>query len=194
MQIKQLLAAKGIHHLVTRFAPTRLRSLAFDAKYRRGDWDFAGESSDELPLTVLQYGRGGDLLILGCGGASILASFEPAIFASVLGVDLSQEAIRRASRFATANITFTPGDMTTFQCERPYDVILFSESLYYVPLAKELELLNRLSKCLKPGGAFIVTLAQPKRYRAIIELIRASFQVLEDRNFVGSARRLLVFR
>jgi SAM-dependent methyltransferase len=194
MKFKQLLAVKGIHHLVTRFGPSRLRSLAFDAKYRRGDWNFTGESSDELPSTVLRRARGGDLLILGCGSACILASFKPGAFSSVLGVDLSEEAIRLARRFANGNISFSVGDMTMFQCPKSYDVILFSESLNYVPSSRQLGLLKRLSDHLKPGGAFIVTLAQARRYHAIIEMIRGSFHMLEDQNFTGSERHLLVFR
>jgi|GEM_PF-987266 len=191
---KQLLAAKGIHYFVTRFGPTRLRSLAFDEKYRRGDWNFKGESSDELSSTIRKYLHGGDLLILGCGGASILDGFEPTAFSSVLGLDLSAEAVRLASRFARENILFQTGDMVTFQCPRAYDVILFSESLYYVPPSQQEEVLKRLVGHLKLGGVFIVTLAQSKRYHAIIELIRRCFQIVEDRKFSGSERHLLVFR
>lgn len=193
MRLKQLLAARGIHYFVTRFCPARLRGLAFDEKYRRGDWNFKGESSDELPSVIRKHLRGGDLLVLGCGGASILDSFEPAAFTSVLGVDLSTEAVRLASRFARNNIVFQVGDMVTFQCPKDYDVILFSESLYYVPSSRQEELLKRLAGHLKPGGVFIVTLAQAKRYHAIIELIRRSFNVLEDRKFENSERQLLVF-
>src|ERR1035441_9818662 len=123
MRLKQLLAAKGIHYFVTRFGPARLRGLAFDEKYRRGDWNFKGESSDELPSTIRKYLRGGDLLVLGCGGASILDSFNATEFSSVLGLDLSAEAVRLASRFARDNIIFQVGDMVTFQCGKDYDVI-----------------------------------------------------------------------
>lgn len=192
--LKQLLAARGIHYMVTRFGPKKLRSLAFDAKYERGDWSFNRESSDELPATVRSYGHGGDLLILGCGSATIFASLPPLDFSSVLGVDLSEEALRRASRFANANVSFVAGDMVTFHLARPYDVILFPESFYYVPSSKQLGLLKRLCENLKPNGAFIVTLAQAERYRSIIEVIRGSFHVLEDRNFESSKRHLLVFR
>ena len=194
MRLKQLLAAKGIHYFVTRFGPSRLRSLAFDEKYRCGDWNFKREGSDELPLVIRKHLRNGDLLILGCGGAAVLDSFEPAAFSSVLGLDLSSEAVRLASRFARENILFQLGDMVTFQCSKDYDVILFPESLYYVPSSEQEDLLKRLAGHLKPGGVFIVTLAQARRYHAIIELIRRSFQVLEDHKFANSERHLLVFR
>ncbi len=194
MRLKKLLAAKGIHYFVTRFAPAWLRSLAFDEKYRQGDWSFKDEGSDELPSVIRKYLHAGDLLILGCGGASILGSFDPAEFTSVLGVDLSSEAVQLASRFAGKNILFQTGDMVTFQCPGNYDVILFAESLYYVPALQRQALLKRLAGHLKPGGVCVVTLAQPKRYHAIIELVRTHFQMVEDHQFANSERHLLVFR
>ena len=193
MRFKQLLAVKGIHYFVTRFGPARLRGLAFDEKYRSGDWNFKGDS-DEMPPVIRKYLRGGDLLILGCGGASILESLKPTMFSSILGLDLSVEAVRLASRFARENVSFQVGDMVTFQCPKDYDVILFSESLNYVPSSQQKELLKKLVGHLKPGGAIVVTLAQARRYHAIIELIRRRFQMVEDRKFVNSERQLLVFR
>jgi SAM-dependent methyltransferase len=194
MKIKQLLAAKGVHYFVTRFGPAWLRSAAFDEKYRRGDWNFKRENSDELPSVIRHYLRGGNLLILGCGGASLLESFGPEDFSRVLGLDLSPEAVRLANRFAGKNISFQVGDMLTFQDASDYDVILFSESLYYVPSSQQAGLLKRLAKQLKTGGVFVVTLAQPARYHAVIELIRNRFQVVDDRKFPNSDRQLLIFR
>ena len=193
MRFKQLLAARGIHYFITRFGPARLRGLAFDEKYRSGDWVFKMDS-DELPPVIRTHLRGGNLLILGCGGASILESLKPAMFSSILGLDLSAEAVRLASRFARENVSFQVGDMVTFQCPKDYDVILFSESLYYVPSSQQEELLRRLAGHLKPGGVLIVTLVQAKRYHSIIELIRRRFQMVEDRKFANSERHLLVFR
>jgi len=194
MSPKKLLAAKGIHYLVTRFGSARLRSASFDEKYRRGDWNFKGDAGDELPSIIRKYLRGGAILILGCGAASILDVFEPTEFSSVLGLDLSTEAVRLANRFARANIVFEVGDMVRFQCPRNYDVILFSESFYYVPTSEQKKFLKRLAGNLKLGGVIVVTLAQSKRYHTIIDLIRGCFQIVEDRKFVGSERHLLVFR
>lgn len=193
MKFKHLLAARGIHYLVTRFGPARLRSLAFDEKYRRGDWNFKDDSCGELPAVVRRYVRGGDLLILGCGGSSILNSFRPNDLSSVLGVDLSEEAVRLASRYGSDRISFQVGDMVTFEFPRSYDVILFSESLYYLSVSVGKCLLSRLTGHLKSGGVIIVTLAQAKRYHSIIDMIRSDFRLFEDRKFVGSGRHLLVF-
>ena len=130
---------------------------------------------------------------MGCGGASILDGVEPGGLNSALGVDLSPEAIRLSSRFASDRVSFAISDMETFECPRLYDVILFSESLYYVNSTRQVPLLKRLAKSLKPGGVFIVTFAEARRYRDILERIRSAFKVLDDRNLPQSSRYLIVF-
>ncbi|HJZ75877.1 MAG TPA: class I SAM-dependent methyltransferase [Vicinamibacterales bacterium] len=191
---RKLLGAKGVHFLVTRFGSEKLRRVAFDDKYRRGVWAFDGDSSGELPEVVKRYLRKGDLLVLGCGRASVLDGLRDAELNSVLGVDLSGEAIRLAGRHASSKVRFEIANMETFTCAGRYDEILFSESLYYVPARKQLRALFRLASCLKPDGVFIVTLAEAARYQDIIVKIRANFRMLEDRAFSDSPRHLLVFQ
>jgi 2-polyprenyl-3-methyl-5-hydroxy-6-metoxy-1,4-benzoquinol methylase len=84
--------------------------------------------------------------------------------------------------------------MVKFVCPRSYDIILFSESLYYVPAAHRVPLLQRLAKHLKPGGAIVATFSQAKRYRKIIGNIRRQFVAIEAGTFTGSTRYLMVFR
>lgn len=194
MKIQRLLAARGIHFLVTRFGSRELRKLAFDEKYRGGDWRFNRDSSGELPDIVRHYLCKGNLLIMGCGGASILSNFACDEFTSVLGIDLSEEAIRIASTLTSSRISFQVSDMEHFVPERHFNVILFSESLYYVHSNRQIALLRRLANSLESAGVFVVTLAQPKRYKDILARIRTSFTVLEDRSFPNSNRHLVVFR
>jgi 2-polyprenyl-3-methyl-5-hydroxy-6-metoxy-1,4-benzoquinol methylase len=193
MNLRRLLAVRGIHHLVTRFGWRKLRGLAFDAKYRSGDWNFSADGSSELANLVVGYLRQGDLLIMGCGGASIIEGLGAGTYATVLGVDLSHEAIRLAGRYASDRVSLQLADMVTFECPRPYDVILFSESLNYPSASDRETMLRRLSRQLKPGGVFVVTIAQAARYASILESIRKNFTVLVDRKFSGSTRHLIVF-
>jgi 2-polyprenyl-3-methyl-5-hydroxy-6-metoxy-1,4-benzoquinol methylase len=194
IRIKRLLATRGIHFFVIKYGPQKWRSIAFDEKYRLGHWCFKSGGAAELASVIQQYLRHGDLLIMGCGGAGVLESLEPRALNSVLGIDISQEAIRLASRFVSDNVSFQLADMVTYECLQPYDVILFSESLYYVPLADQKSLLTRLAVHLKTGGTFIATFAQAKRYWKMIEGIRKNFSVIEDHTFPGSDRHLIVFK
>lgn len=191
--IKQLLALKGIHYLVTRFGSKTLRSWAFDAKYSKKEWCFNRDGSGELEKIIVRYLRKGDLLILGCGGASILDGLESKGLNSALGLDLSEEAIRLASQFSSAKVSFQKADMETFECPINYDIILFSESLNYISASKQIPLLRKLARSIKPNGVLIVTLADAKRYHDILVRIRSNFKIIEDRSFASSARHLLVF-
>lgn len=192
--IRAVLAAKGVHFIVTRFGPQKLRSMAFDEKYRRGDWCFKSDTQDELPDIVRRYLRNGDLLMLGCGGASVLNGLEASGINSAMGIDLSPEAIHKARHHSSRNVTFQVADMERFDCPGSYDAILFSESLYYVRASRQIPLLRRLGLKLKPGGVFVVTLAEATRYRVILQTIRDNFRVIEDRPFMQSHRHLLVFQ
>ena len=107
----RILNTKGIHYLVTRFGSRKLRSLAFDGKYRSGGWDGNADGGSELSEIVSSYLRRGDLLMLGCGSATLLRGLEPSGQNSVLGVDLSAEAVRLASRFANSRVSFVVQDM-----------------------------------------------------------------------------------
>ena len=194
MNIRRLLTAKGLHFFVTRFGPRSLRGIAFDEKYRSGSWDFVGDGLGELPELIDRYLLGGNLLMLGCGRCSILEGLKHSNFAYALGVDISSEAIRIAGRFASDKVSFQVADMSTFEPTQTFDVILFSESLYYIPVNRQDALLNRLGKSLNARGVFVATLAQAKRYRAILERLRRTFSIVEDRAFDRSSRHLIVFR
>jgi 2-polyprenyl-3-methyl-5-hydroxy-6-metoxy-1,4-benzoquinol methylase len=191
---RRLLCLPGVQYLTTRFCGPALRRLSFDEKFRTGQWNFSGESSVELANAVERYVNGGDILMLGCGTAAITQSLKPDCFKSFLGVDLSQEAIARANMRASDQIRFELGDMLHFTTNQRFDVILFSESLYYLKPWQRQPMLRRASGMLKPLGRIIVTISQPARFAGVLQMIRRNFSILEDRTFSDSQRHLFVLR
>lgn len=190
---KKVLHLRGIHWVVTRFGGTRLRSLSFDEKFKSGVWKFDTESPELVALVGKQSVKG-HILVLGCGAAPIAKELHPDSYESLLGIDISAEAIAKASRQNSKKIRFEIGDMLGFQCPHPYDVILFSDSLYYVPSLFRKRLLRKLQKSLTPKGCIIVAIAQPERYVGILKMIRQGFEVQIDRQLEGEQRHVLVFR
>lgn len=191
--LKRMSAARGVHYLVTRFGPRWLKALAFDEKYARGSWGRHTEVGELVHLVSRHLGQG-DLLVMGCGGATILDGLDAPSLNSAVGIDLSPEAIRlAAARFTSPKISFLVEDMEQFKCPRNYDVILFSESLYYVPETRRMALLRRLGSRLKAGGVLVCTLAEPQRYQDLLGQIRQSFNVLTDRLLHGESRHVLIF-
>ena len=191
--IGRLLSVRGIHWLAVTFGTSVLRARSFDEKFRSGQWNFSSDQSSELVQVVEQYAGGGDILMLGCGTGSIVDALDPRKFATFMGIDISSEAITRARQRATEKVRFETGDILRYECPKDYRVILFSESIYYIKPWRRKQLLKRLQQNLAPGGAIIVTIAQPKRYSGILAMIRRSFHAIIDRPFAGSSRHLLVF-
>jgi trans-aconitate methyltransferase len=192
--VKRLLVLPGVQYIGTRFGGKALRRVCFDQKFKCGDWDWAGQPPFELASVIAKYSGGGDILMLGCGTGSVASLLPQEVYSSFRGIDLSNEAIRRARIHESDKIRFDVGDMTEFKCTQIYKVIIFSESLYYVSTRRQNPMLKELSTHLCPGGCIIVTIAEPRRYESIISMIRLEFEVVEDRVFEGSCRRLLVFR
>ncbi|HEU6449331.1 MAG TPA: class I SAM-dependent methyltransferase [Verrucomicrobiae bacterium] len=189
---RKIFAVRGIHYFFTRFGGSTLRRLSFDEKYRSGEWKFEGDNP-ELARLVEQHSNNGHILILGCGSAPIASALNPESFRSVLGIDLSPEAIASAKKRAGEKIRFEVGDMTRFQCCKNYDVILFSDSLNYVNWFARRWLLKKLCRHLTPHGRIIVVTAEPERYAGILRMIRRHFTVELDRKLACSSRHVLTF-
>ena len=148
--LRSLLGFPGIHYVATRFGSSRLRAASFDQKYASGDWNFEADNSSELAAVVEKYATKGRILMLGCGTGSIATKLAPESFESFQGIDLSYEAISRAKLRETEKIHFEVCDFLSYRCAQKYNVILFSEALYYInPLARE-SLLKKCSRDLAP--------------------------------------------
>jgi trans-aconitate methyltransferase len=111
-----------------------------------------------------------------------------------LGVDLSKEAIARANLGSSDKIRFEHGDMLRFKTDQKFNVILFSESLYYLKPWQRQPMLRRSTSMLRSRGHIIVTISQPSRFAGVLQMIRRDFSIIEDRTFSDSLRHLLVLR
>ncbi len=195
-RLERLLSMPGVHFLATRFGGPMLRALSFDQKYIDGEWDADYHSPEAAEITALmqRYARKGDILDLGCGTALFVDLLAPNEFSSYVGVDLSREAIAKARERRSGKATFVVADIATYPPDRSFDLIIFRESLYYIPARQRLAVLLRYARCLKPEGVFVVTVQQRRRFAGMIDMIRGHFRVLEDRRFSDQLPCLLVFR
>lgn len=191
---KRIFSLKGILYLVTRFGSENARKLALDGYYESGKWDyFESTHSEEVIASLEKYLNKGALLDMGCGPGIVSSLLDPDSYSYYLGVDASEEAINRANARATENKRFICRDFQGVDFgQEVFSVILFEESLYYLS-SGHVDYCQKLKKHLLPGGVFIVTVADPKRYASLLSSIRGAFNILEDRPLGNSRRCLLVF-
>jgi len=143
------------------------RSLQeWENQYRTGAWDYL-YSVEELDhySVIIGYLRHffdrAEILDLGCGHGRLLDLLPPGGFQCYTGVDISTEAISRASQLNVDGARFVAADFETWTAHLAADVILFNESLYYG--RRPTEIVKRFLPCLKPGGKVIISMFEDAR-------------------------------
>ena len=92
-------------------------------------------------------------------------------------------------------------DFFSYVPAQQFDVILFRESMYHVPIGKVKATLDHYSKYLADGGVFIVRMntSGPKgrprsRLTATVGVMEDEFDVVEKRQYGESGPTVIVFR
>jgi len=130
-----------------------------------------------------------------------------ATYRTYVGVDISEEALAKARRHTQASgrsskNSFVRSDFLSFVPPQQFDIILFREAMYHVPLGKVKATLDRFSKYLTNGGVFIVRMyltdgksSKVKfRPKAMMDIIGREFNVLERHDYPDSGATVVVFR
>jgi SAM-dependent methyltransferase len=124
-------------------------------------------------------------LDLGCGSGNTGIELQPGSYAHYFGIDISDAAVRiaveRSKLAGRMNNRYAQADITDYVPAQLFNVILFRESIYYMPASKIEATLLRYSHFLVPGGVIILTLGGGKwSQRSLIEdLVVGNFHVLE---------------
>jgi SAM-dependent methyltransferase len=190
--------------LLKSYGPSSVKKRLWDEEFSVGKWNFIDETLGDCVYPYLEtYGRKGSILDLGCGPGNTANELSADAYETYLGVDISEAALRKARRRSQENgraakNDFAQGDFVTYVPDRQFDVILFRESMYHVPLGKVKAVLDRFAKYVRPGGVFIVRMnttgGKLGRPKAMADIMEAAFDVLEKRQFGESGPTVLVFR
>lgn len=133
-----------------------------DHEYRSGSWDhfFAW---DELPRNLILVGaiqhfypHAATVLDVGCGNGRLAQLLQPHPFAHYVGVDISGEAVARASALDLRNSEFVEANIETWRPTGQFDAVIFNESLGYLKDPKAV--LAALTPGLRLGGRFFISL------------------------------------
>lgn len=188
------------------YGPSMVKKYFWNREYSNGKWVFNDNTAGDCVYVYLEkYAEDGSILDLGCGSGNTANELPFSAYRSYLGVDISESALDKARRWSdqsgrAGKNSFAQGDFLDYEPTQKFDVILFRESLYHVPLGKIKVVLDHYSEYLRDGGVLIVrmfTVANGKskvRPMAMLGVIATGFDVLEKHCDTQSGATVVVFR
>jgi SAM-dependent methyltransferase len=142
-------------------------------QYRAGTWDGLVAETERhacVAALVRRYGPPAPLVLdVGCGHGALAGPLRVGAGGRYVGIDISEEAIRRAKEDAVPGESFNTCDVEGgppgFLAPGSVDAAVFAEVLYYLddPLAT----LRRFLPLLSQRGIFVFSLWKPARHRAL---------------------------
>jgi SAM-dependent methyltransferase len=197
------LYASGV---LKRYGPSSMKKVFWDREFASDKWNFIDNTvGDPVYSHLEKYVGRGSILDLGCGPGNTATELASP-YESYVGVDISEVALEKARKKTeetgrTGRNHFACSDFLSYDPGRRFNVILFRESMYHIPLGKVQTILDRYSQFLTEDGVFVVRLylAGPKgekRYRpkAVIRTIEEGFDVIEKADYGLNGLTITVFR
>ena len=194
-RIKRVIETK----ILKRWGSTSTKKTIWDEEFAIGQWDYIDHTRDDVIYLFLdKYSNNGSILDLGCGSGNTGNEIDVSKYESYTGVDISENAIQRALIRSKNNHRqdkneYVCDDISLYVPSKRYDIILFRESIFYLPKTKIKDVLKGYSYYLKEKGVFIVRMCDRKKYESIIRLIEKYYHVLE-RSPADDANIILVFK
>jgi SAM-dependent methyltransferase len=187
--------------LVQRYGPETAKRRLWNEEYATGRWDNLDDTGDEnAHLLVEKYANKGSILDLGCGPGTTSIELNPAAYSFYTGLDISDVAIQKARRRAqesghAGRNEYCQSDILTYEPVRQYNVILYGDSIYYIPPRQIVPMLYRYSTFLTQNGVIIARLfdVTGKRHD-IVDNIQDHFDVVECHSHEQTLACLIVFR
>jgi SAM-dependent methyltransferase len=194
---------------IKRYGPSPIKRALWDEEFAIGKWNFIDNTTNDCVYPYLErYVAKGSILDLGCGPGNTANELANTAYCTYVGVDISEEALIKARKRSEEcgrgkKNSFAQGDFLSYQPPHRFDVILFRESMYHVPVGKVKLVLDRYAEYLKENGLFIVRMfaagredgKSKARPKAMMSIIEKHFEIVEKRSHSELGEpTILVFR
>jgi 2-polyprenyl-3-methyl-5-hydroxy-6-metoxy-1,4-benzoquinol methylase len=194
-------AQNMVRALLQKYGSEAAKKRLWDSEYVTGRWNCLDTTGDQsVHLLVEKYADKGGILDLGCGTGTIGVALNREAYGFYTGLDVSDVAIEKAKQRAQDNgyvdrNEYCRSDILSFEPARKYKVILYGDSIYYIPQGKIPSMLERYSAFLAENGVFIARLFEASGKRLeIIDMIETRFHVLESHLDPQTRAYLVAFR
>jgi SAM-dependent methyltransferase len=185
--------------LVHTYGTGGAKRYLWNVEFAGGKWQCLDATPDDCVYPHIEkHARHGSILDLGCGSGSTANELDEASYRDYTGVDISDIALEKARTKTAENgrtntYRYAQSDIFSYVPAQRYDVILFRDSIYYVPWGKIQGMLDRYSRYLNDDGVFIVRMWNGTgKYKPIAEIIEHSFHVIDRHQ--SERAIVLVFR
>jgi len=185
--------------ILKRWGSTSKKKSIWDEEFLSGQWDYLEHTDDDPIYHYLEkYSNNVEILDLGCGSGNTGSEMDVLRYGCYTGVDISENAIqiafaRSKSNFRDEKNEYFCADISVYVPRKRYDIILFRESIFYIPKFKIKGVLDRYADYLKEEGAFIVRMCDRKKYESIVRLIEKHYDVV-DRSPADDINIIMVFK
>jgi SAM-dependent methyltransferase len=171
--------------LLLEWGGPKMRESIWNREFSKGQWDCLKDTVGDCVYEFIEkYCNGGSILDLGCGSGSTGNELDITRYGSYTGIDVSGVAIDVAHERAKANgrsnkNEYAQSDITTYVPHQKYNVILFRDSIYYLPASKIQSVLDRYSAYLESSGVFIVRIFNREQYVHYVDRIESNYRLVE---------------
>jgi trans-aconitate 2-methyltransferase len=142
----------------------------FAAQREQPFWDLARMIGEVAQPVVVD---------LGCGDGRLTSLLSDELGASsMLGIDRSLAMIEAASKRARERLTFSLGDLETWQDDRAFDVVFANASMQWVP--NHDLVLTRWASSLKPQGQLAVQVPANADHPSHVVAAEVAAEFLKD--------------
>ncbi|MGD0987072.1 MAG: class I SAM-dependent methyltransferase [Candidatus Sulfotelmatobacter sp.] len=194
-------ARNVLRGVVQKYGPQSVKRSLWNAEFSTGQWDCLNTTGGEgAHPQVEKYANGGSVLDLGCGPGTIAVELNPASYTFYMGVDISDVAVEKAAKRAqetgrSERNQYRQSDILTYNPDRRYDVILYGDSIYYIPPRQVGAMLQRYSSHLTGNGVFIARLFDVSgKLRYTLDAIENHFDIVEKKINQETHVCIIVFR
>jgi SAM-dependent methyltransferase len=146
---------------------TRGEALNYDSLAALYERQYANYRDDiDFYARLAEREQVSELLELGAGAGRVSVALARRGL-RVTGLELSPAMLERGRAFAVrenASVDFVPGDMTDFDLERRFGLVIapFNALMHLYSISDQDRALERVRAHLEPGGAFAFDLYQPR--------------------------------
>jgi 2-polyprenyl-3-methyl-5-hydroxy-6-metoxy-1,4-benzoquinol methylase len=129
------------------------------------------------------------ILEIGCGEGAVTDFLPPSQRANYVGVDISKEAIIIAKSKRSPPAKFVHAAAHRFQPSRMFDMVIFSEVLYYTEYEK---IIDQYVKYLNSNGVMIISIFQMEgkpKYENIFAYAGKVMELVDEVDVLGRTKK-----